>query len=144
MREFTKEQFLAMKRGKSVEIPIDGKTTGQLWLLQMEISSMNNLFESYVQKNGQPIDNFNLDEFLGRYTGASAQYTALISCTIREKLGEEIAQLLLCPLNGFACFFNPTPKVPDGFLEGSELTGNILIAKQCPPPCFWRTEETKS
>lgn len=140
---FTLEQFETMKFGDNVSIPIGAKATGKLWILQMELESMNMLYDSYIRRNSKPPENnLNFDEFLGRYTGVAAQYTAALSQAILEKLGKEIAQLLLCPGKGFYCFFHPTADTARDFIEGdNQMESNILVIKRCPPPLFWETKK---
>lgn len=142
-KDFTLEQFENMKFGDNVSIPIGAKATGKLWILQMELESMNMLYDSYIRRNGKlPENNLNFDEFLGRYTGVAAQYTAALSQAILEKLGEETAQLLLCPGKGFYCFFQPTPDTASDFVDGGDqVEGSILVVKRCPPPLFWETKK---
>lgn len=139
---FSLKQFKSMKYSENISIPIGAKATGMLWILQMELESMNMLYDSYIQKNGSPPTNsLNFDDFLGRYTGVVAQYTSALTQAMLEKMGTEIAHFLLCPINGFYCFFQPTPNTARDFVEGGDfIEGSIFIIKKCPPPFFWKTK----
>lgn len=122
-REETVQSLLDMRRGDTLFFKIDEKSSAKLWLLNMEIVAMNNLFDSFVIRHGEPENNIQFNQLLERYTKSTADYIVTLESAVKEQLGEEIHLILKELSNGFAYHY-------DGNMEA------VCILKRCPLPCL--------
>lgn len=116
-------EILDMRRGEQLSFKINERDSARLWLLQMQLVSMNNLYASYVQRYGKPEGNLNFDKLLEQYVQKTADYTVTLQNAVLEQLGEELYSLLSNPANGYSYFYE------------SGL-GAVCLVKNCPLPCL--------
>lgn len=119
----TLNEITSLRCGESLYFKPEKEVTSRLWLRHQEIVSMNNLFSSYVQRNGQSEGSTFFDRLLERYITSTADYAVTLQTAVIDALGEAAYSLLTDPANGYGYFYE----------LGFEA---ICITKHCPLNCM--------